>query len=108
MIANLPPSKCVKDIRSFLGHEGFYRRFIKDFSKIAKPLCKLLAKDANFEFEEACINAFEALKRALLSAPILQQPNLEQPFEIMYDASNFVMGAILGQRKEGKPFDLPC
>ena len=49
VIDSLPPPKCVKDIRSFLGHAGFYRRFIKDFSKIAKPLYRLLAKDAVFE-----------------------------------------------------------
>ena len=71
VIDNLPPPKCVKDIISFLGHAGFYRRFIKDFSKIAKPLCKLLTKDAIFEFDDACLNAFETLKRALISAPIL-------------------------------------
>ena len=71
VIDNLPPPKSVKDIRSFLRHAGFYRRFIKDFSKIAKPLCKLLAKDAIFEFDDACLNAFETLKRALVSVPIL-------------------------------------
>ena len=71
MIENLPPPKCVKDIRSFLVHVGFYRRFIKDFSKIAKPLCKLLAKDVVFEFDDACLDAFETLKRALVFAPVL-------------------------------------
>ena len=104
MIDNLPPPKCGKDIRSFLGHAGFYRRFIKDFSNIAKPLCKLLAKDAVFEFDDACLNAFETLKRAFVSAPVLQPLNWEQPFEIMCDASNFAVGAVLGQRKEGKPY----
>ena len=104
VIENLPPPKCVKDIRSFLGHAGFYRRFIKDFSKIAKPLCKLLAKDAVFEFDDACIDAFETLKRALVFAPVLQPPNWEQQFEIMCDASNYAVGAVLGQRKEGKPY----
>ena len=104
MIENLPPPKYVKDIRSFLGHAGFYRRFIKDFSKIAEPLCKLLTKDAEFEFDNACLDAFETLKRALVSIPVLQPPNWEQPFEIMCDASNFAVGAILGQRKEGKPY----
>ena len=99
----LPP-KCVKDIRSFLGHAGFYRRFIKDFSKISKPLCKLLAKDASFEFHDACQEAFEILKKALISVPILQPPNWEQPFEVMCDASNFTVGAVLGQRKEDKPY----
>ena len=104
MIDNFPHPKCVEDIRSFLGHAGFYRRFIKDFSKIAKPLCKLLAKDVVFEFDDVCLDAFETLKRALVSAPVLQPPNLEQPFEIMCDASNFAVGAVLGQRKEGKPY----
>ena len=57
-----------------------------------------------FEFDKACINAFENLKEALISALVLQPPNWEQPFEIMCDASNFMMGAVLGQRKEGKPY----
>ena len=83
---------------------GFYRRFIKDFSKISKPLCKLLAKDATFEFDDACLEAFDILKKALISAPILQPPNWQQPFEVMCDASNFAVGAVLGQRKEGKPY----
>ena len=71
MIANLPPLKCVKDIRSFIEHVGFYRRFIKDFSKIAKPLCKLLAKEVIFEFDYACLEVFDTLKKALISAPVL-------------------------------------
>ena len=71
MIDSLPPPKCVKNIKSFLGNAGFYRRFIKDFSKIAKPLCKLLAKDVVFEFDNTCLDAFETLKRALVSTPIL-------------------------------------
>ena len=104
VIDKLPPPKCVKDIRSFLGHAGFYKRFIKDFSKIAKPLCKLLAKDVVFEFDDACLDAFNTLKSALVSAPVLQPPNWEEPFEIMCDASNFAVGAVLGQRKEGKPY----
>ena len=75
VIANLLPLKYIKDIRSFLGHVGFYRRFIKDFSKISKPLCKLLAKDTTFEFDDACLEAFDILKKALISAPVLQPPN---------------------------------
>ena len=75
VIANLLPPKCVKDIRSFLGHESFYRRFIKDFSKISKPLCKLLAKDTTFEFDDACLEAFDILKKALISASVLLPPN---------------------------------
>ena len=55
IIAKLPMPKCVKDIRSFLGHAGFYQRFIKDFSKIARPLTNLLAKDVSFTFDDECI-----------------------------------------------------
>ena len=75
VIANLPPPKSVKDIRSFLRHASFYRRFIQDFSKIAKPLYKLLAKEAVFEFDDACMDAFGTLKKALTSVPVLQLPN---------------------------------
>ena len=80
VIANLQPLKSVKDIRSFFGHASFYRRFIQYFFKIAEPLCKLLAKEAVFEFDDACMDAFGTLKKALTSAPVLQPPNLEQPF----------------------------
>ena len=62
VIAKLPTPKCVKDIRSFLGHAGFYRRFIKDFSKIARPLTSLLAKDVTFIFDDECLNAWESSK----------------------------------------------
>ena len=58
VIADLPPLKCVKDIRKFLGHVGFYKRFIKDFSKIAKPLCKLLTKEVVFKFDDVYIDVF--------------------------------------------------
>ena len=75
LISNLPPPRTVKEIRSFLGHAGFYRRFIKDFSKIAKPLCNLLAKDASFVFDEECLQAFETLKQSLTSAPVIKTPN---------------------------------
>ncbi|KAK6140963.1 hypothetical protein DH2020_025296 [Rehmannia glutinosa] len=70
-IEKLPPPSNVKGIRSFLGHAGFYRRFIKDFSKIVKPLCNLLEKDAIFCFDESCLQAFEQIKKALVSAPIM-------------------------------------
>jgi hypothetical protein len=91
LISNLPPLRTVKEIRSFLGHAGFYRRFIKDFSKIARPLCSLLANDAPFDFNEECHVAFESLKKTLTSTPIIQPPNLTVPFEIMCDASNYAV-----------------
>ena len=68
-IEKLPPPTSVKGIRSFLGHAGFYRRFIKDFSKITKPLCNLLEKDVTFNFTKECQEAFEILKHKLVSAP---------------------------------------
>ncbi|NHN22271.1 hypothetical protein G6046_15175, partial [Bacillus amyloliquefaciens] len=69
IIAELQPPTSVTDVRSFLGHAGFYRRYIKDFSKIAKPLCHLLEKESKFEFNEDCINAFNTLKEKLITAP---------------------------------------
>jgi hypothetical protein len=65
----------IRGICSFFGHAGFYRRFIKDFSHIARPLTNLLAKDVPFEFDEACLKSFEILKKALFSAPIIQLPD---------------------------------
>jgi hypothetical protein len=92
----------VKSLRSFLGHAGFYRRFIKGFSKITKPLAHLLQKDVAFDFDEKCLAAFRTLKSALVSAPIVQPLDWSQPFEIMCDASDYAVGAVLGQRKEGR------
>jgi hypothetical protein len=81
----LPPPMDVKSLRSFLGHARFYRRFIKDFSKITKPLTHLLKKDVAFDFDEKCLAAFRTLKSALVSAPIIQPPDWSQPFEVMCD-----------------------
>jgi hypothetical protein len=92
----------LKSLRSFLGHARFYRRFIKDFSNITKPLTHLLQKDAAFDFDEKFLAAFRTLKSALVSAPIIQPADWSQPFEIMCDASDYAVGADLGQRKEGR------
>jgi hypothetical protein len=101
-VEKLPPPTDIKSLRSFLGHAGFYRRFIKDFSKITKSLTNLLQKDVSFNFYEKCLVAFRTLKRALITAPIIQPPDWSQPFEIMCDASDYAVGAVLGQRKDGK------
>ena len=87
LISNLPTPKCVKYIWSFLGHAGFYRRFIRDFSAIARPLCNFLAKDIPF-----------------VSPPIMLSPNRELLIEIMCDASDYAIGAVLGQREDKKAF----
>jgi hypothetical protein len=102
MVEQLPPPTDVKFLRIFLGHAGFNRRFIKDFSKITKPLTRLFQKDVAFDFNEKCLVAFRTLKSALVSAPIIQPLDWSQPFEIMCDASDYAVGVVLGQRKEGR------
>ncbi|KAG7585655.1 Ribonuclease H-like superfamily [Arabidopsis thaliana x Arabidopsis arenosa] len=77
-------------------------RFIKDFSKIARPLTRLLCKETEFVFDEECMRAFHQIKEALVSAPIVQAPNWDHPFEIMCDASDYAVGAVLGQKIDKK------
>ncbi|CAN6711703.1 unnamed protein product [Malus baccata var. baccata] len=103
LVRYLPSPTSVREVRSFLGHAGFYRRFIKDFSKIAQPLCRLLQKDVSFEFNEACEKAFKHLKDLLTTAPIITPPDWSIPFELMCDASDYALGAVLGQRKNKQP-----
>nr|GEW76605.1 retrovirus-related Pol polyprotein from transposon 17.6 [Tanacetum cinerariifolium] len=98
IIAKLPHPTTVKGIRSFLGHADFYRKFIQDFSKIAWLMTRLLEKDTPFFFSKECVKAFQTLKRKLTEAPILIAPNWDMPFELMCDASDFAIGAVLGQR----------
>nr|GEY25405.1 hypothetical protein [Tanacetum cinerariifolium] len=100
VITKLPHPTTVKGIRSFLGHAGFYRRFIKDFSKIAKPMTRLLEKDSLFIFSPECVDAFRTLKTKLTKNPILIAPNWDMPFELICDASDFAIGAVLGQRQD--------
>jgi hypothetical protein len=75
VIEQLPPPTNVKGIRSFLGHAGFHRRFIQNFSQIARPLTYLLDKDASFVLTEECLQSFHTLKEALISTPIIQPPD---------------------------------
>ncbi|GKB86385.1 reverse transcriptase domain-containing protein [Tanacetum coccineum] len=75
VIAKLPHPTTVKGVRSFLGHAGFYRRFIKDFSKISRPMTHLLEKNTPFIFSDECIQAFEMLKTKLTESPILIAPD---------------------------------
>ena len=103
LISKLLSPTNVKTVRQFLGHAGFYRRFIKDFSKIAKPLYKLLEKDAKFVWENECQDSFEELKSQLTTTPIVRAPNWQLPFEVMCEASDLAIGAVLGQIENGKP-----
>ncbi|GKA30071.1 reverse transcriptase domain-containing protein [Tanacetum coccineum] len=100
VIAKLPHPTTVKGIRSFLGHAGFYRRFIQNFSKIARPMTYLLKKETPFYFSKECIEAFNTLKKNLTEAPILIAPDWNEPFELMCYGSDFALGVVLGQRHE--------
>ena len=90
----LTPQK-QKDVRSFLGLVGYYRRFIKYFSKIASPLFGLLAKDSEFIWSSPCQEAFKLIKKQMNTTPILRGPNWTLPFHIHIDASKKVVGATL-------------
>nr|GEZ44192.1 reverse transcriptase domain-containing protein [Tanacetum cinerariifolium] len=100
VITKLPHPTTVKGIGSFLGHAGFYRRFIKDFSKIARPMTRLLEKDTLFIFSKECVEAFHTLKRKQTKASIVIAPDWDMPFELMCDANDFDIGAVLGQRQD--------
>nr|GEV23081.1 DNA-directed DNA polymerase [Tanacetum cinerariifolium] len=100
VIAKLPYPTTVKGIRSFLGHVSFYRRFIQDFLKIARPMTRPLEKDTSFFFSKECVEAFQTLKRKLTKASILIALDWDLPFELMCDASDFAINVVLGQRQE--------
>jgi hypothetical protein len=82
-------------IRSFLGLAGYYHKFIKNFSKIAKLMMKLLEKDAKFKWSLQCEVAFLILKKLLTTAPVLAQPDINKPFDVYYDASGTCIGGLL-------------
>nr|GEW77123.1 reverse transcriptase domain-containing protein [Tanacetum cinerariifolium] len=94
VIAKLPHPTTVKGVRSFLGHTGFYRRFIQDFSKIVRPMTHLFKKETPFVFSKDCIDAIETLKKKLTEAPILVVPDWNLPFKLMCDASDFALGLV--------------
>ncbi|GJV65342.1 reverse transcriptase domain-containing protein [Tanacetum coccineum] len=100
VIAKLPHTTSVKGVRNFLGHAGFYRRFIQDFSKIARPMTYLLEKETPFIFSKECIEAFNILKKKLTEAPILVAPDWDLPFEIMCDASDYAVAHYTTMEKE--------
>ena len=99
-IERLPPPIAVKGVRSFLRHAGFYQKFIKDFSKMAHPLCKLREKEWKLYFDKSCLKAFEELKEKLVYVPIIISPYLSKPFEVMCDASGVGLGVVLGQIRD--------
>ena len=95
--------KSIRELRSFLGHVGFSRHFIQYFAKVSKPQTSPLCKEKDFIIEEEGKHAFMQLNESLVEAPIFESANWDLPFEIMCDASDFVVGTILGQQIDRKP-----
>ena len=96
-VQNWPIPKSVRDIRSFLGLAGYYRRFIHKFSAIAKPLTNLTKKSVDFNFDDTALTAFTTLKAALTSSPVLYLPDQSKPFVVVPDASGYAIGGVLLQ-----------
>jgi hypothetical protein len=91
------PPTSVHQIRSFLGLAGYYRRFIPDFSRIAKPMTELLKKGIKFSWDQKCEDAFHTLRAHLTTTPVPAQPDVSKPFDIYYDASGIGLGCVLMQ-----------
>ena len=89
----------IRDVQCFLGFANFYRIFIQNYSKIAAPLTRLTCKD-KLEWNAETDQAFEALKKALTTAPILTHPDFQKPFFLETDASDFTLGAVFSQPDE--------
>jgi hypothetical protein len=104
VIENLPIPKTQTDVRSFLGHARYYRRFIKKNSKMASPLFVLLMKNVEFKWTNLCQEVFDALKHQLATAPILRGPYWALPFHISFDASDTTIGDVLGQEENHLPY----
>jgi len=100
VIQTFPIPKKSKDVRSFLGYVGYYRRFIKDFSKIASPLYKLLTKEAEFSWTSECNEAFLELKKLLTTTLVLQGPDWNLSFHIYIDASDYAIGVVLWKQSQ--------
>ena len=104
-IKNWPLPQNEKELRAFLGVMGYYRKFIRDFAKIAKPLTEQLRKDQIVHPTPEFIRAFQKCKEILMSSQILIYPNFEQQFILTTDASKYALGAVLSQGRVG--YDKP-
>jgi hypothetical protein len=104
VIVRLPPPKTQKEVRIFLGHAGYYRRFIENFTNIVAPMFGLLIKDVDFFWTEQCQTAFETLKSKLYVEPVLRGPNWPLPFHISIDASDIAIEGVLGQKEDQRSY----
>jgi hypothetical protein len=91
------PPTSVSEVQSFLGLVGYYRRFILNFSKVAKPIIELLKKRNKYIWNDACDEAFKVLKKLLTTSPVLTQPDTAKPFDVYRDASSTDLGGVLMQ-----------
>lgn len=96
-VKDFPIPTTPKEIKSFLGLTGYYRKFIKDFAKISKPMTNCLKKDSKVIHTKEFVKAFNHLKNLLINSPVLQYPDFNKPFVLTTDASNFAVGAVLSQ-----------
>ena len=101
-VATWPTPTCRRDVQQFLGLANYYRRFIKNFADVAKPLHRLTEKTTTFSWTKECESAFDRLRHLLTSAPVLAFPDLSQPFLLDTDASDIGIGVVLSQLQEGK------
>jgi hypothetical protein len=105
-ILDWEPPKSVLALRAFLGLASYYRKFIKNFAKMAAPLTNLLKKSVEtYEWDGACNEAFETLKGILVKAPLLKLPDFDKDFEIHFDASDFAIGGVLVQEERPVAFE---
>ena len=97
-VKDFPTPRNVDEVRSFLGLANYYRKFIQNFSHIAHPINTLLKKNVAFQWNQSQQEAFDLLKEKLISSPILRHPDMTKPFILMTDASDYAIGAVLGQQ----------
>lgn len=101
IIVNLPPPNSVRQLRTTLGHTGYYRKFLKGYAQITAPMDKLLKKDIRFQWNEECHKSFDTLKEKMVTAPILVFPDWTKEFHVHVDAESIALGAVLAQPGEG-------
>jgi hypothetical protein len=104
-VMNWKPLTTVRQIQSFLGLAGYYRRFILDFSRIAKPITELLKKEVKFVWDQKCEDACHALRQHLTTAPVLAHPNSSKQFNVYCDASGTRLGCVLMQSRALRPHE---
>jgi hypothetical protein len=97
IIVDLPPPTSVKQLRTTLGHTGYYKKFIKGYAQITTPMEKLLKKDCQFHWTKECQHRFNTMKQKMVTAPILVFPDWSKEFHVHVDESSIALGVVLAQ-----------